>query len=596
MAEYFIDIPSDYCCPITGELMEDPVLAPDGQSYERAAITAWFQRQKTSPLTGENLKSTFLIDNHRLRAIIQSFKETMPEIQRENQVKRDLLEAIKIRENYFEDHIRKGQEQIESISDLLRVEKERNLLYESKLAAYKMTIKSQNNQIESLKANLEHYAKRFKEKYDEVKWLNEELRKALDNKSFLKEELSIKSDGRAQIKTESEAQDTCKMICGLSPEIEKMIDCLINVKFKILIDELIKIETVIGRDDDSRSLTVYQLREIKVSLFDLKLNIEKSKRELENWREELQWETQKKFQNSSGEYSKNRLSLQEINAINLGSETEQYLRRSWSADISAFDLSTSRVDQMMPIYLIEKDKNSRINLIVYNTENRIEEAKWVNPPEWIDECSCAAQLPTHEIFCFGKGYPPSGVSLIIDVNLGVRMLPSGTPCSYSSAIYFNKNIYCFGGIDSYSDLTLSERFDLNENRWIKLRPLPNSDFSCNSIVFNGDILISGAMSCNLLRYSINNNSFTRIPFRFSENKRKILIDLGKLYLIECGNGKIYESKFWDETVWEQIGSSIISMKYSQVYCSYNRRAIFIGCRKPDKYYKFSLDDKIMVNL
>ncbi|CAG9316647.1 unnamed protein product [Blepharisma stoltei] len=53
-------------------------------------------------------------------------------------------------------------------------------------------------------------------------------------------------------------------------------------------------------------------------------------------------------------------------------------------------------------------------------------------------------------------------------------------------------------MDSYSDLTLSERFDLNGNQWIKLRPLPNSDFSCNSIVFNGDILISGAMSCNLL--------------------------------------------------------------------------------------------------
>merc|ERR1712137_809450 len=33
-------LPEEFVCPITGELMEDPVVASDGQSYERSAIVA----------------------------------------------------------------------------------------------------------------------------------------------------------------------------------------------------------------------------------------------------------------------------------------------------------------------------------------------------------------------------------------------------------------------------------------------------------------------------------------------------------------------------------------------------------------------------
>ena len=48
--------PSDYCCPITGLIMRDPVLAPDGHVYERASIMEWLQMNLTSPVTGEPLQ------------------------------------------------------------------------------------------------------------------------------------------------------------------------------------------------------------------------------------------------------------------------------------------------------------------------------------------------------------------------------------------------------------------------------------------------------------------------------------------------------------------------------------------------------------
>ena len=39
--DYLVNIPEDYLCPITQELMEDPVIAADGHSNERAAITPY---------------------------------------------------------------------------------------------------------------------------------------------------------------------------------------------------------------------------------------------------------------------------------------------------------------------------------------------------------------------------------------------------------------------------------------------------------------------------------------------------------------------------------------------------------------------------
>lgn len=48
-------IPESYYCPISGDLMKDPVMDKDGNTYEREAILAWLKISKTSPLTREAL-------------------------------------------------------------------------------------------------------------------------------------------------------------------------------------------------------------------------------------------------------------------------------------------------------------------------------------------------------------------------------------------------------------------------------------------------------------------------------------------------------------------------------------------------------------
>lgn len=69
------DAPPEFFCPITLELMRDPVFATDGHSYERSAITEWLQSQSRSPKTGEALDNPMLIPNHVLRGQLIAWRE-----------------------------------------------------------------------------------------------------------------------------------------------------------------------------------------------------------------------------------------------------------------------------------------------------------------------------------------------------------------------------------------------------------------------------------------------------------------------------------------------------------------------------------------
>jgi hypothetical protein len=69
-----IEIPNEYICPISLEIMRDPVITADGQTYERVQIEEWFDRGvNTSPKTGSVLPNTNLIPNIALRNVIEEF-------------------------------------------------------------------------------------------------------------------------------------------------------------------------------------------------------------------------------------------------------------------------------------------------------------------------------------------------------------------------------------------------------------------------------------------------------------------------------------------------------------------------------------------
>lgn len=66
-----LNIPSDFRCPISLELMRDPVVVATGQSYDRESINLWIESgHNTCPKTGQTLAHTNLIPNCALKNLI----------------------------------------------------------------------------------------------------------------------------------------------------------------------------------------------------------------------------------------------------------------------------------------------------------------------------------------------------------------------------------------------------------------------------------------------------------------------------------------------------------------------------------------------
>ncbi|KAG7222332.1 hypothetical protein INR49_026758 [Caranx melampygus] len=70
-------VPDEFLCPITRELMREPVIAADGYSYEREAIESWINtKNRSSPMTNLPLLTTLLTPNHTLKMAISRWKTT----------------------------------------------------------------------------------------------------------------------------------------------------------------------------------------------------------------------------------------------------------------------------------------------------------------------------------------------------------------------------------------------------------------------------------------------------------------------------------------------------------------------------------------
>lgn len=68
------NIPSQFICPLTLQIMVDPLVSRYGQSYERSAIMEWIGNGNTScPLTRHPLRLSDLISNHTLQQQITTW-------------------------------------------------------------------------------------------------------------------------------------------------------------------------------------------------------------------------------------------------------------------------------------------------------------------------------------------------------------------------------------------------------------------------------------------------------------------------------------------------------------------------------------------
>jgi len=67
-------IPDHLVCPITLEVMDDPVICSDGITYNRDSIEKWLETNSTSPKTNKSLIDRKLIPNFAIKKAISQLK------------------------------------------------------------------------------------------------------------------------------------------------------------------------------------------------------------------------------------------------------------------------------------------------------------------------------------------------------------------------------------------------------------------------------------------------------------------------------------------------------------------------------------------
>lgn len=66
-----------FLCPISHHCFIDPVVAPDGHTYERESIVEWLRENNNSPMTNKPMSMQTLYHNHTLRASMQTTRSLL---------------------------------------------------------------------------------------------------------------------------------------------------------------------------------------------------------------------------------------------------------------------------------------------------------------------------------------------------------------------------------------------------------------------------------------------------------------------------------------------------------------------------------------
>jgi hypothetical protein len=70
-----LTIPEDFTCPITLDIMMDPVQTPDHRTYDRHAIVSWLERFRTTPVTELSVIAERLTSDEIMKQRIRIFVE-----------------------------------------------------------------------------------------------------------------------------------------------------------------------------------------------------------------------------------------------------------------------------------------------------------------------------------------------------------------------------------------------------------------------------------------------------------------------------------------------------------------------------------------
>ena len=77
MLDNIEDLYPDIVCPISKQVMKNPVITNNGISYEEIDILKWLEKKNICPITGEYLDTSMLISNIQLKNTIVILEEKL---------------------------------------------------------------------------------------------------------------------------------------------------------------------------------------------------------------------------------------------------------------------------------------------------------------------------------------------------------------------------------------------------------------------------------------------------------------------------------------------------------------------------------------
>ncbi|CAG9320688.1 unnamed protein product [Blepharisma stoltei] len=251
------------------------------------------------------------------------------------------------------------------------------------------------------------------------------------------------------------------------------------------------------------------------------------------------------------------------------------------------------------LYNIDR-ASKRVRIWTYDLDSAAKSHFYISKNETLNFGTSIALLPQSELFCYGNHEPISGISCIIDLKSWKikKTLPSWTPCYFAGSIYYKNSIYMFGGYNGVSLLCLASKFDINENKWFQITPLPMASSLCACTVFKNSIIICGYEHSKVYKYDVQIESYSELPvIDLRQNFQKILFEINSRIYILIKNGKILESEVDNEYAWSIVGNSQF-VYYNNCFWVNHKGSIYISLHyyREMHCYKFCLKKKILENL
>lgn len=223
------------------------------------------------------------------------------------------------------------------------------------------------------------------------------------------------------------------------------------------------------------------------------------------------------------------------------------------------------------VFLFTPGKNV---LVKYSLED-LERTEYVFEKIWNFEASWV-QLDSGELFfCGGNGRDHSEV---LQVNLNersIRILPSFGGRAGHSLVQIEKSIYVFGGTKG----STTEKFLLNEERWLSLASIPVKIPRATSCSTKDGILVTGGDTDKIFIYNIEKDFYGTIEFPLEgmKVKNKIVFEYdNKLY---CLTG--------DKVIVSKNGTKAKNEEYivtDRDWWTYSAPVIHNGCAYFIKYF------------